>query len=103
VHLPITPLDSRQIGRPHAGRRALSLWGEVEEHYALFGEGIDTRSSSATERTAVVRTEFAHTEIVNEEINDVWFLASRSGRILRWAAHHCVSISSYEGIRDDLL
>jgi hypothetical protein len=24
-----------------AGRRALSFWGEVEEHHALFGEGID--------------------------------------------------------------
>jgi hypothetical protein len=95
-------LTADKLG-PHAGRRALSLWSEVEEHHALFGEGIDTRSSSATERTAVVRTEFAHAEIVNEEINDVWFLASRCGRILRWVAHHCVSISSYEGIRDDLL
>jgi hypothetical protein len=53
----------------------LSLWREVEELHTLLGESIDARSGRAAQRTTVIRTEFTHTEIVDEEIDHVWLLA----------------------------
>jgi hypothetical protein len=61
--------------------REVALRSEVKQHHAFLGECIDPRRGRTAQSTASVGTQFAHAEIVNQEVDDIRFLALCGGSL----------------------
>ena len=57
----------------------MSFGREIKQHHAFLREGVDACRRSSAQSTAGVLTQFAHSEIVNEEIDYFVFLVCAVG------------------------